>query len=76
MNDEVDGLRATIVEWSRYRDISRQGNTPYHNDAKYAMRNQWRLILDAVSAVLAEHDRLKAENEVLRTKGPNTKEGL
>lgn len=65
----VDDLRPTIAGWNHYREMSRQGNTPHHNDAKYAVRNQWRYILDAVNVLLAEHDRLIACNRYLARTG-------
>lgn len=50
-----------LAGWNHYYAISQQGNTPAHNEAKYAVRNQWRHILAMANALHAENERLKAD---------------
>ena len=49
-----------LAGWNHYYAISQQGNTSAHNEAKYAVRNQWRHILAMANALHEENARLRA----------------
>lgn len=55
----VEADEELLAGWNKYYSISQQGNMPAHNEAKYAVRNQWRHILAMANVLYEENKRLK-----------------
>lgn len=63
----VDSIDFELLNgWNKYYEISKQGNSPSHNEAKYAVRNQWRKILEMCNQLQAALTHANTEMEKMR----------
>jgi hypothetical protein len=58
-----------LEEWNAAFTFSKEGNSPKHNKAKYAVRNQWRSILEMCNQLSTQNrkqsEALKVAKEAL-----------